>query len=59
MLVAEDTSGSQASLFYREESKTQVIVEFAASSAAVLEKDRRVSLTIMRRGNLKKRCLYK
>ena len=59
MLMSEDTKGSQTSLFYREEHKGKAIIEFAAPSCAVLEKDGRVKLTIMRHGNLKKRVVFK
>lgn len=59
MLMSEDTKGSQTSLFYREEHKGKAIVEFAAPSCAVLEKDGRVKLTIMRHGNLKKRVVFR
>ena len=57
--MAEDTKGSQTSLFYREEDKHKAIVEFAAPTVAVLEKDKRVRLTLLRRGNLKKRVVFK
>ena len=57
--MGEDTTGSQTSLFYREEDKHKAIIEFAAPTVAVLEKDKRVTLTLLRRGNLKKRVVFK
>ena len=56
--MAEDT-GSQTSLFYKEEDAHKAIVEFAAPSVAVLEKDKRVKVTLMRRGNLTKQVVFK
>ena len=57
--MAEDTTDSQTSLFYKEEDAHKAIVEFAAPSVAVLEKDKRVKVTLMRHGNLKKQVIFK
>ena len=57
--MAEDTTGSQTSLFYKEEDTHMAIVEFSASSVAVLEKDKRAKVTILRRGNLKRQVVFK
>ncbi|XP_053392824.1 sodium/calcium exchanger 2-like isoform X2 [Mercenaria mercenaria] len=59
MLLSEDTSGSRASFFSKPESMSKAIIEFAAPSAAVLEKDGRVKLCIMRHGKLNNRIVFK
>ena len=50
---------SDEPLFHREEKSDLAIVEFAAASVAVLEKDGRVAVTIRRRGNMSKRIIFK
>ena len=57
--MAEDTTSSQTSIFYREEDAHKAIVEFAAPSVAVLEKDKHAKVTLMRRGNMKKQVVFK
>ena len=54
MLMTEDTEDTT-----REEDADMAIVEFAAPSVAVLEKDKRVKVTIIRRGNIKKPIVFK
>lgn len=59
MLMSEDTRGSQTSFFAKPETTKKAIIEFAATSAAVLEKDGRVKLTIIRHGKLNNRVVFK
>ena len=59
MLVADDVSGSRTSFYSKPETINKAIVEFAAPSAAVLEKDGRVKVTILRHGNINKRVVFK
>ncbi|XP_052770198.1 sodium/calcium exchanger 2-like isoform X2 [Mya arenaria] len=60
MLVADDISGSTTSINMSEpEMRNKALVEFAASQAAVLERDGRVKLTILRRGKLDNRVLVR
>ena len=59
MLIADDTTGSKASLFSRPEDIDKAIIEFAAPQAAVLEKDGRVKLILIRHGKLDNRVLFK
>lgn len=59
MLLSEDTTGSRASFFSKPESMSKAIIEFAAPQAAVLEKDGRVKLTILRHGKLNNRVVFR
>ena len=59
MLVADTMDDSDEPLFHREENSDLAIVEFAAASVAVLEKDGRAVVKIRRRGNMSKRVLFK
>lgn len=59
MLLSEDTSGSQSSFFSKPESMSKATIEFAAPQAAVLEKDGRVKLNIIRHGKLNERVIFK
>jgi hypothetical protein len=59
MLLSEDTTGSRASFYSKPESRSKAIIEFAAATAAVLEKDRRVKLNIMRHGKINNRVVFK
>ena len=58
MLLSEETSGSRASFHSKPESTSKAILEFAAASSAVLEKDGRVKLVIMRHGKLNNRVVF-
>lgn len=59
MLLSEDTTGSNASFYSKPESTKTAIIEFAVPSAAVLEKDGRVKLTICRYGKATDRVVFK
>lgn len=58
MLMAEDTTGSKTSFYTRPEDTDKAVIEFAAPQAAVLEKDGRVKLTIIRHGRMDSRILF-
>ncbi|OWF55905.1 Sodium/calcium exchanger 3 [Mizuhopecten yessoensis] len=55
----EDQMGSTASFTSMSDGGTKAIIEFAAPSTAVFEKDGHARITVMRHGNLKNRVLYR
>lgn len=57
--MAEDTTSSQTSLYTRPVDTDKAIIEFAAPQAAVLERDGRVKLIIVRHGRVDHRVLFK
>ncbi|XP_021339681.1 sodium/calcium exchanger 1-like, partial [Mizuhopecten yessoensis] len=58
-LLIEDQMGSTASFTSMSDGGTKAIIEFAAPSTAVFEKDGHARITVMRHGNLKNRVLYR
>ena len=57
--MADSMDDSDEPLFHREENSDLAIVEFAAASVAVLEKDGRAVVKVRRRGNMSKRIIFK
>lgn len=58
-LLIEDQMGSTASFTSLSDGGAKSIVEFAAPSTAVFEKDGHARITVMRHGNLKRRVLFR
>ncbi|XP_060076839.1 sodium/calcium exchanger 3-like [Ylistrum balloti] len=58
-LLIEDQMGSTPSFTSLSDGGSKAIVEFAAPSTAVFEKDGHARITVMRHGNLNKRVLYR
>ncbi|XP_033743112.1 sodium/calcium exchanger 3-like isoform X1 [Pecten maximus] len=58
-LLIEDQMGSSASFTSLSDGGSKAIIEFAAPSTAVFEKDGHARITVMRHGNLKRRVLFR
>ncbi|KAJ8319595.1 hypothetical protein KUTeg_002853 [Tegillarca granosa] len=59
VLLVEDVVGETDDFLEMTERGSKAVIEFSATSTAVLEKDGRGKVNIMRHGNLEKRVLFK